>query len=391
MRINASEFYEEIQNNKNTCQNIIEISVKDYLNLSKKRKDKLKGYKVPVEFPEKELPFDPYMVGYWLGDGTGRSSEIASQDSTVLHYFRTNLPKHNLYLSHRSKYSYGITGDGKYNNNIFLNTLKNLNMINNKHIPLIYKCNSRENRLKLLAGLIDSDGSFSKGGFEFSQKNETLMDDVVFLARSLGFACYKHSKNTSWTYKGIKKYGTAWRININGFGLEEIPTLIPRKQSTERKQIKDPLVTGITVKYVNEDDYYGFMLNGNCRYLMGDFTVTHNTCTSIGIAEGMKSDKKIVLMTPASLKMNFFSELKKCGDHIYKKNQFWEFISINGEPQNINILVHSLGLSREYIVEHGGAWMVDVKKASNFSQLSDNDQKSVDEQLNAKVDNDIQE
>jgi hypothetical protein len=124
MRINASKFLEEIQSNKNTCQNIFEISVKDYLNLSKSKKAKLKGYKVPVEFPEKEVPFDPYMVGYWLGDGTGRSSEIASQDSTVLHYFRTNLPKHNLYLSHRSKYSYGITGDGKYHNNIFLNTLK---------------------------------------------------------------------------------------------------------------------------------------------------------------------------------------------------------------------------------------------------------------------------
>ena len=115
------------------------------------------------------------------------------------------------------------------------------------------------------------------------------------------------------------------------------------------------------------------------------------TCTSIGIAEGMKTGKSIVLMTPASLKMNFFSELKKCGDILYKKNQFWEFISIKGEPQNINILVHSLGLSRDYITKHGGAWMVDVKKPSNFSQLSDSDQKSVDEQLNAMIRNKYQD
>jgi hypothetical protein len=391
MRINACEFYKEIQNNKNTCQNIFEISVKDYLNLSKSKKAKLKGYKVPVEFPEKDLPFDPYMIGYWLGDGTGRSSEIASQDSTVLHYFRTNLPKHNLYLSHRSKYSYGITGDGKYHNNIFLNTLKELDMINNKHIPLIYKCNSRENRLKLLAGLIDSDGSFSNGGFEFSQKNETLMDDVVFLARSLGFACYKGTKNTSWKHNGIVNNGSAFRITISGKGIEEIPTLIPRKKAVPRKQIKDVLVTGIKIEYANEDDYYGFMLDGNCRYLMGDFTVTHNTCTSIGIAEGMKTGKSIVLMTPASLKMNFFSELKKCGDTLYKKNQFWEFISIKGEHQNVRILVQSLGLGRDYITEHGGAWMVDITKASNFAQLSDSDQKSVDEQLNAMIRNKYQD
>jgi hypothetical protein len=133
------------------------------------------------------------------------------------------------------------------------------------------------------------------------------------------------------------------------------------------------------------------MLDGNCRYLMGDFTVTHNTCASIGIAEGMKSGKSIVLMTPASLKMNFFSELKKCGDTLYKKNQFWEFISIKGEPQNIGILIQSLGLTREYITDHGGAWMVDITKPSNFTQLSDSDQKSVDEQLNAMIRNKYQD
>ena len=51
------------------------------------------------------------------------------------------------------------------------------------------------------------------------------------------------------------------------------------------------------------------------------------TCTSIGIAEGMKSEKQVILMTPASLKTNFFNELKKCGDALYKKNQYWEFIN----------------------------------------------------------------
>jgi hypothetical protein len=178
---------------------------------------------------------------------------------------------------------------------------------------------------------------------------------------------------------------------ISGKGIEEIPTLIQKNKAETRKQKKDVLVTGIKIEYANEDDYYGFMLDGNCRYLMGDFTVTHNTCTSIGIAEGMKSGKSIVLMTPASLKMNFFSELKKCGDTLYKKNQFWEFISIKGEPQNVRILVQSLGLERDYITEHGGAWMVDITKPSNFAQLSDSDQKMVDEQLNVMIRNKYQD
>ena len=383
----AYTFFENIQNNSYTNDNVFEIAVKDYLLLSKKMKGLLKGYKVPVDFPEKPVHIDPYMIGYWLGDGTSSRSEISCQDSTVLYYFAKNLQKYKLSLNYHNGYTYGISGNGKYNNNQFLNSLKELQLINNKHIPDIFKFNSREVRLQILAGLIDSDGHYDiqKNIYEFSQKNEKLMDDVIYLCRSLGFACYKKTKKTSFTYKGIQKTSTSFRINISGVGMETIPTIIPRKKSVPRKQIKDVLVSGIKVEYVNEDDYYGFMLNGNCRYLMGDFTVTHNTCTSIAIAEGMKSDKRIVLMTPASLKMNFFSELKKCGDHIYKKNQFWEFISIEGQSQMVSVLSQALSLDSEYIKSHGGAWMVDVSKPSNFSQLSSNDQKNLDEQINAMI------
>ena len=115
------------------------------------------------------------------------------------------------------------------------------------------------------------------------------------------------------------------------------------------------------------------------------------TCTSIGIAEGMKTDKEIVLMTPASLKMNFFSELKKCGDVLYKKNSNWEFVSIAGEPQNVRILSNALSIPQEYIKEHGGAWLMDVKKPPNYSELSDNDQKNLDDQLNVMIRNKYQD
>ena len=389
----AYSFFENIKNNVHTNDNVFEIAVKDYLLLSNKIKALLKGYKVPIDFPEKTVPIDPYMIGYWLGDGTSCRSEITCQDSTVLYYFAKNLQKYNLSLNYHDSYVYGISGNGKYNNNIFLNSLKQLKLINNKHIPDIFKFNSREIRLQILAGLIDSDGHYDvkKNMFEFSQKNEKLMDDVIYLCRSLGFACYKNTKNTSFTYKGIKKTGTCFRINISGDGIENIPTIIPRKKSSPRRQIKDVLVTGINVEYVNEDDYYGFMLDGNCRYLMGDFTVTHNTCTSIGIAEGMKSDKKVILMTPASLKMNFFSELKKCGDVLFRKNNFWEFISIEGEPETKKMLSDTLGIPKEYVQEKKGAWMADIKKEPNFANLSDNDQKNIDEQLNLMIRNKYQD
>ena len=385
MKIEAERFFQQILEQPTTSNNVIEIAVKDFLKLSEKKKGILKGYKVPINFSEKEIPIDPYMIGYWLGDGTCYTSEITSQDSTVLYYFAKNLPKYKLFLSHRGKYTYGIAGNGKYYNNVFLNALKDLNMINNKHIPYIYKCNSRENRLRLLAGLLDSDGNLSGGSFEFTQKNEKLMDDVIYLARSLGFSCYKSIKETSWTHKGIKNYGTSFRICINGNGIEEIPTQIPRKKAEFRKQIKDVLVTGIEVKYVNEDEYYGFMIDENCRYVMGDFTVTHNTATSIAIAEGMKDSKRVIIMTPASLRANYVEELKKAGDLLYKRNQYWEWISTVDHPEALKTISVLLNLPQEYIRKNNGAFFINIKKPTNYDTLSDSSKKVLEEQLNEMI------
>jgi hypothetical protein len=111
------------------------------------------------------------------------------------------------------------------------------------------------------------------------------------------------------------------------------------------------------------------------------------TCTSIGIAEGMKSGKQIVLMTPASLKMNFFNELKKCGDALYKKNQFWEFVPIDGDVRRVPLLAQVLGLDIEYIRRHKGAWLMNVTKRSNYEALSDTDQKNVDQQIDEMIRN----
>jgi chemotaxis protein histidine kinase CheA len=110
------------------------------------------------------------------------------------------------------------------------------------------------------------------------------------------------------------------------------------------------------------------------------------TCTSIGIAEGMKTSKPIILMTPASLKMNYFSQLKKCGDPMYKKNQFWEFVSTEGKPEYIPVFSQVLQIPREIIEQKRGAWLVDVtKKQSNYESLSTAEQKELDNQLNLMI------
>ena len=339
------EFLSEKLKEYNVHKNIIEIEVNEYLKLNENIKSQLKGYRVPITFPKKELPFDPYMIGFWLGDGTSRDSAITCQDSTVLHYFSQNLYKYDLSLNYKAEYSYGISGfTGKVRSNVFLNTLNDLKMRNNKHIPMIYKCNSRENRLRILAGLIDSDGSYdqNKCMLEFSQslQHEQLIDDVIYLCRSLGFACYKNKKKTSWTYKGIKNYGEAWRICISGEGIEEIPTLIPRKKINPREQKKDVLVTGITIKYINEDNYYGFTLDGNCRYVLGDFTVTHNTCGAISIAEGFKEymnnmDRRIlVIVQNDDIINNFRRQLEtECGAYEYKTYDDIDELEQSNDPE----------------------------------------------------------
>jgi hypothetical protein len=279
----AKEFTETVKDDL-----YVDIPIKKYLSLSNHFKDFLKGYKVAVEFPHKDLEIDPYMIGFWLGDGTANTTAITTQDSTIIKYFKENLQQYKCYLQFGEKLNYRINGNGSGNVgcNYFMNILKKYNLINNKHIPHIYKCNSREQRLKLLAGILDADGSYDKKKrtFEFSQslEHEQIMDDVIYLCRSLGFACYKNKKKTSWTYLGEKKYGEAWRISITGEGIEKIPTLCPRKQAEPRRQIKDVLVSGIKIRELPEDDYYGFEIDGNHHYLLGNFTVTHNTFTLLG-------------------------------------------------------------------------------------------------------------
>lgn len=335
-------------------QNICDIPLQDYLKLPKYIQNNLKCIRTPLSFLEKPVPFDPYILGYWLGDGTTRESTITTQESTVLYYMSQHLPQYDLYLSKRQNtYSYGITGNGKVGNNKFLNTLKEYKLTDIKHIPHIYKCNSREYRLKLLAGILDADGYLDNRSNNYeicqSNKNEQLIDDIMYLCRSLGFACYKKEKKTTWTYNGEYRTGNALRICISGNGLEEIPVLCPRKKAGPRKQIKDVLVSGFTVKQLERDAYYGFTINSNHRYVLGDFTVTHNSCASITIAEGFKEyvsnmgRKILVLVKNGNIEKNFRNELlSDCTNKEYLSELQKEFLVSSKDPVSKKELMNKI-------------------------------------------------
>ena len=294
--------------NKNYIKDkIIDIEVRDFLKLPKTIKNHLlKGYRVPINFSEKKVDLDPYVLGYWLGDGTCRDPVITTIDEPVIEYFKMYCDELGLYLHQgrgRNNISYRMSFgkkirkgfSGSKGKNPVLNMLKKHNLIMNKHIPHIYKCNSKSVRLELLAGIIDSDGYYNKGCYDIIQKNETLLDDIIYVARSLGFAAYKKECKKSCMYNGEKKTGIYYRTSIHGEGIEYIPVKLERKKANKRKQIKNVLNTCIKVVKREVDEYFGFEIDGNRRFVLGDFTVTHNTCLALNIISRINQKTLIIV------------------------------------------------------------------------------------------------
>ena len=114
------------------------------------------------------------------------------------------------------------------------------------------------------------------------------------------------------------------------------------------------------------------------------------SCSSIGIAEGLKNNKQVIIMIPASLKANYISELKKCGDLMYKKTQYWEFIKTTSDIELAKTLSAILNISLEFITKNGGAWFVNDKKKSNYDTLSGPQQSSLNSQLDEMIANKYQ-
>lgn len=130
------------------------------------------------------------------------------------------------------------------------------------------------------------------------------------------------------------------------------------------------------------------------------------TCTSIAIAEGMKSNKPVIVMTPASLKQNFYSELKKCGDDMYKKNQHWDFVSsydlhnMDGpihqdssthsvhmlEYNELHAIANNLAIPFDFVKAKKGLWLMDIHNTEhNYGLFTSEQQSHLDEQLDYMI------
>lgn len=349
---------------------ILNISIDDYLKKSNKFKSVFKGYRVGVEFEERFTLLDPYLMGLWLGDGTKTKPQITNNDKEVIQYIHNYLNTRLGYkvsnvsrnFEHRCP-QWDITMPG--GKNLFLTeTKKFVNVKNEKYINRDYLLNSRTNRLKLLAGILDTDGSLSNNCYDICIKDDSFANDFEFLCRSLGLKVHRSVKTAA--IKSIDFTGQYHRFTISG-NLESIPCLISRKQAKERKQIKDPLSYGITLESLGEGDYYGFTIDGDHLFLLGDFVVTHNTSYSLYILKHILLNNPDGVVAFVSLEMTA-SEIAEKWDKMTENSpglsdRFYivENYDENGHSKNLNVnlIKHELKKIKEGLNETLIAYVLD--------------------------------
>ena len=311
---------------------VVNLTIEEVLNRGKRFKRGSLLYRTGVAFPNRQVPLDPYFLGVWLGDGTSSAPHITSADSEIedfLRDFAARFPSIQLRKSpkpNNKASTYRLTLSGKPigkgpDRNPITMALEQIGVMRNKHIPDAYLINNEQVRLQVLAGLLDTDGHYNPGnkGFSFVTKFRRLADNVAFLSRSLGFgASVKEIHKQSQTgYTG--KYYQLW---IGGNDLERIPTRIGRKRAKNRPGVRsngrtcrDALHTGYTLEYLGVDFFYGFTLDQDGLYLLGDFTVTHNSGKGSALAAQPDLAKSVAATWDAAGEQNATENewlLKEC-------------------------------------------------------------------------------
>lgn len=259
---------------------IFNIPLNEYLKKKKWIQNTYKLWRTSVEFKTKPVLIDPYFFGLWLGDGNCYNVGITTADQEIVDYIYKIANDWDLSvrvdeLENNKSNVYVLTGKirGEFYDNRLMKAFRSYSLMNDgykspKLIPDDYLYNNDLIRKKLLAGIIDSDGWQFHNCYEISTKSKPLSEQIVFLCRSLGYRTNSKIK--------IIKEKEYYVINISG-DLSDLDVLLNRKKSTPRKQIKNFSLTGFDVEYLGIDEYYGFEIDGNHLYLLGDFTVTHNT------------------------------------------------------------------------------------------------------------------
>ena len=213
-------------------------SIGNYVNYPKHFLSRLYLHKAPIHFFPLiyDIDIDPYLLGLWLGDGTSKKACITNIDKEVIDYLYNIACKLDCKIT-KYDISYSFSGIQRGKNK-FLKFLQEYDLFGNKHVPREYIYTTVEERLSLLAGFIDTDGSLGKDRYyEILQKSDLITEGIVFIARSLGFYVSNNKTVKKWTHKGEKKQQTYNHINICTtpiINISSIPVLIERKIKKNR-------------------------------------------------------------------------------------------------------------------------------------------------------------
>jgi hypothetical protein len=240
---------------------LIDMPILNYLKLSDSLKNNLYGVKTGVNFIKKHVnEYEPYLIGYLSGIGIDRTVKFNFNDSnnniknSILSVLELKHVKDDIYrvLNVREPFSF------------------------QDRIHPYYLTSSIQERVHFLIGMMDACTSTINTNFKISTYNIDFCNDCLYLARSLGLNA---------TYKIYDKTRVKSKITFHGLIVIDIST------NGFEKLLDNPKVLlnyyPIKIEEINVDDYYGFTLNGNSRFLLGDFTITHNTRIARIVADAM--------------------------------------------------------------------------------------------------------
>lgn len=247
-----------------------------------------------LQMPERKLPVDPYLLGYWLGDGYSQSGAICSGEEDAWNLEQFGIVKR-VERGHATPY-YRVNVIG------LAHKLRLMGLQNNKHIPIDYLLSSQEQRLALLQGLMDTDGCVNKGRgmCEFTQKSGRLVDDVYVLLRSLGYKPTKHEYNAMMNGRECGKKVRLCFVPNKGDKIFRLPRKQERVDNKETADRTDKTRFFITNVSERENATVNCIEVEGGMYLAGyELVPTHNSQGSSRFLPafllGLNPDLKIII------------------------------------------------------------------------------------------------
>jgi predicted ribonuclease YlaK len=283
---------------------------------------RIKYFNFPLEcayMDEKPIPIHPYVIGVLLGDGTLYSSytKLTSNDPEIIEECRRLIGNDIILEKTNDENNMEYTfikkiRSSSFVKNSFNEILKSLDLAGKKsyekYIPKDYLFNSKQNRIELLQGLMDTDGFVSDGKvtkeISYCSTSYQLCLGVMDLVRSLGGKATINQKKTFCYTKGYEKEGRpAWNVNIN-FSNDVIPFKLKRKVDRFLSLKKYPVSKGIkSIEYIGKKEAQCISIDHKDHlYITDDFISTHNTVIALACAlyETFEKHKykKIVFVKP---------------------------------------------------------------------------------------------